>query len=104
MLQINTLRQDAAHVKERLAVKHFPDLSLVDKIIGLDDERKKLQLSFEQLQSKVNSSSKEIGQLIAKGQKEDAASARQLVAGYKSQINELNISLQKRKSNCRKNW
>lgn len=93
MLQINILRQDAAHVKERLAVKHFPDLSLVDKIIGLDDERKKLQLSFEQLQSKVNSSSKEIGQLIAKGQKEDAASARQLVAGYKSQINELNIKL-----------
>lgn len=93
MLQINILRQDVAHVKERLAVKHFPDLSLVDKIIALDDERKRLQLSFEQLQSKVNSSSKEIGQLIAKGQKEAAASAKQLVAGYKSQISDLNIKL-----------
>lgn len=93
MLQISILRQDAAHVKERLAVKHFSDLSLVDEIIALDDERKKLQLSFEQLQSKVNGSSKEIGQLIAKGQKEAAASARQLVAGYKSQISDLNSKL-----------
>lgn len=93
MLQINILRQDVDHVKERLAVKHFSDLSLVDKIIALDDERKKLQLSFEQLQSKVNSSSKEIGQLISKGQKEAAAAAKQLVAGYKLQISDLNSKL-----------
>src|SRR5690606_4760864 len=93
MLQVNTIRQDIARVKERLAVKNFSDPGLVDKIIALDDERKKLQSDFETLQSKVNSSSKAIGQLIAKGQKDEAENAKKTVAGYKLQISDLNEKL-----------
>ncbi|MCC6287066.1 MAG: serine--tRNA ligase [Chitinophagaceae bacterium] len=86
MLQVNTIRQNTAWVKERLAVKHFADISLVDKIIELDDARKKLQLAFDTAQAAVNSSSKSIGQLIAKGQKEEAEKAKQEVAANKQQI------------------
>ena len=93
MLQINIIRQDVARVKERLAVKHFSNPGLVDKIIALDDERKKLQTDSETLQFKVNSSSKAIGQLIAKGQKDEAENAKKAVAGYKLQISDLNEKL-----------
>ncbi|MFT3949794.1 MAG: serine--tRNA ligase [Agriterribacter sp.] len=86
MLQVNTIRQNTAWVKERLAVKHFADISLVDKIIELDDTRKKLQLAFDTAQAAVNSGSKSIGQLIAKGQKEEAEKAKQEVAANKQQI------------------
>ena len=93
MLQVNIIRQDVARVKERLAVKQFSDPGLVDKIIALDDERKKLQSDFENLQSKVNSNSKTIGQLIAKGQNDEAENAKKTVAGYKLQISDLNEKL-----------
>lgn len=86
MLQVNTIRQNTAWVKERLAIKHFADISLVDTIIALDDERKKLQLAFDTAQAAVNSSSKSIGQLIARGQKEEAEKAKQEVAANKQQI------------------
>ncbi|MFT4016606.1 MAG: serine--tRNA ligase [Agriterribacter sp.] len=93
MLQVNTIRQNTAWVKERLAVKHFADIRLVDKIIELDDTRKKLQLAFDTAQSAVNSSSKSIGQLIAKGQKEEAEKAKQAVAANKQQITTISEQL-----------
>lgn len=93
MLQINTIRQNTAWVKERLAVKHFADISLVDKIIELDDTRKKLQLAFDTAQAAINSSSKSIGQLIAKGQKEEAEKAKQAVAANKQQITTISEQL-----------
>ena len=69
MLQVQVLRQDPQLVKDRLSVKHFADIELVDNIVGLDDERKRLQLEFDNNQAKVNTASKEIGVLIGKGNK-----------------------------------
>src|ERR1700755_3047853 len=79
MLQISYIRQNPALVKERLAVKYFTETDLVDRIIALDDEKRKLQLDSENTQSKANNLSKEIGQLMAKGQKEEAAAKKQEV-------------------------
>lgn len=84
MLQIQALRQNPQAVKEKLAVKHFAETSLVDEIISLDDERKKLQLESDTTQSKINAASKEIGQLMAKGQKEDAEAKKQEVTAHKN--------------------
>ena len=83
MLQLQVLRQNPPAVKERLAVKNFAQTQLVDEIIALDDERKKLQLDFDNNQAKVNSTSKEIGALMAKGQKEEAEEKKQEVAALK---------------------
>jgi seryl-tRNA synthetase len=77
MLQINFIRQDPALVKERLAIKYFAETHLVDEIIALDDEKRKLQVESESIQSRANAISKEIGQLFAKGQKDDAAVRKQ---------------------------
>ena len=61
MLQLQVLRQQTEEVKKKLAIKHFADSGLVDTILSLDDQRKKLQLEFDNNQAKVNSASKEIG-------------------------------------------
>ncbi len=87
MLQLQVLRQNPQGVKDKLAVKHFAEPQLVDEIIALDDERKKLQLEFDNNQAKVNSTSKEIGALMAKGQKEEAETKKQEVATLKSHFN-----------------
>ena len=72
MLQVNVLRNNPEWVKERLAVKNFKQLELVDEIIQLDDERKKIQSEYDNTQSKVNAASKEIGKLMGQGKKEEA--------------------------------
>lgn len=86
MLQLQVLRQNSGWVKERLAIKHFTETGLVDTILSLDELRKRLQLEFDNTQAKVNSASKDIGQLMAKGQKEEAESKKQEVAALKSSL------------------
>jgi seryl-tRNA synthetase len=86
MLQLQALRQNPGQVKERLAIKHFAETGLVDTILSLDDQRKKFQLEFDNTQAKVNSTSKEIGALMAKGQKEEAEAKKQEVATLKSAL------------------
>ena len=66
MLQVNFLRQNTDLAKKKLAIKHFANVDLVDEVIALDDQRKQLQAAFDDLQSKVNAASKEIGGFMAK--------------------------------------
>ncbi len=86
MLQVNVLRQKKEWVKERLALKNFKQLELVDRIISLDDERKKLQADFDSLQSKINAASKDIGKLMAAGNKLAAEQLKADVATWKSSL------------------
>lgn len=83
MLQLAFIRQNRDLVKERLAVKHFADVNLVDQIIDLDEQRRKTQLENDELAAKVNAASKEIGMLMAKGKKEEAEAKKAEVGQYK---------------------
>lgn len=83
MLQLAFIRQNRDLVKERLAVKHFADVNLVDQIIELDEQRRKTQLENDELAAKVNAASKEIGMLMGKGQKEEAEAKKAEVAQHK---------------------
>src|SRR5437868_7052313 len=85
MLQINYIRQNTALVKERLSVKHFADVSLVDKLLELDEQVRKLKTESESLQSTINAGSKEIGMLMGKGEKEQAEAKKQEIAQHKAQ-------------------
>lgn len=89
MLQVSVLRAAPEVVKQRLAKKNFKELQLVDTIVQLDDDRKKLQASFDDTQAKVNAVSKEIGMLMAKGDKAGAEAIKQNVAGWKQELEPL---------------
>ena len=86
MLQINFIKSNKEEVIERLRVKKFSDTNLVNRIIELDDERKKLQFEFDETQSKINGASKEIGQLMAARKKEAAEEKKTEVAALKSSL------------------
>lgn len=89
MLQVNFLRQNTELAKKKLAIKHFANLNLVDEVIAIDDQRKLLQASFDDIQSKVNAASKEIGGHMAKGEKDKADALKNEVAEWKKQIEPL---------------
>jgi len=86
MLQLAVLRNNPEKVKERLAHKNFKETELVDQVIALDDERKKLSLQYDDTKGKINAASKEIGQLMAKGQKEEAETRKKDVEGFKDTL------------------
>ena len=93
MLQVSYLRQNKEIAKQKLNIKHFAHLDLVDSVIAMDDQRKQLQASFDEMQAKVNTASKEIGALMAKGEKELAEKLKNEVAGLKTQLEPLKIKM-----------
>jgi seryl-tRNA synthetase len=93
MLQVTYLRQHTQLAKDLLAVKHFSNLDLVDQVIAMDDQRKRVQASFDDLQSKVNAASKEIGNHMAKGEKEQAETLKQNVGAWKLALDPLKIEM-----------
>ncbi len=93
MLQLTVLRQNAAFVKERLAAKYFSNVTLVDEILSLDEQVRKLKVDSETLQATANAASKEIGQLMGKGEKEKAEAKKQEVASIKASIQQLSEQL-----------
>jgi seryl-tRNA synthetase len=93
MLQIALIRQQPDFVKERLRVKNFDASVAIDSILLLDEKRKKLQLELESAQAGLNSISKEIGQLMAKGEKTKADEKKQEVASIKSGLSPLQEAL-----------
>ena len=86
MLTMAILRQDPDGVKQKLHKKHFAPVEIVDYVIGLDDRRKKLQLDCDNMLAQINAASKEIGQLMAKGQRDEAEAKKQEVSVLKEEL------------------
>jgi seryl-tRNA synthetase len=89
MLDITLLRKDLNQVVARLETRKSPQVFLnVDAFTALESERKTIQMRTEALQAQRNSSSKQIGQLKAKGPagavEVDAVMAQ--VAGIKDEL------------------
>lgn len=93
MLQVNLIRQNAEEVKRRLAVKNFAAINLVDEIIALDEERKKLVFQFDETKAGINAASKEIGQLMSRGEKEKADAKRKNVEQLKEKLTPVETEL-----------
>ncbi|NIG52886.1 serine--tRNA ligase [Chitinophaga sp. Cy-1792] len=93
MLQVPFIRQNKELVLERLALKNFKEINLVDEVIALDDKRKKLTLEYDETQAQVNSLSKEIGKLMATGNKEAGEEMRAKVNALKERLAPVNEEL-----------
>ena len=87
MLDIQLLRKDLDSVVTRLQTRKNPQQFLnVDAFTGLESERKTLQTRTEELQSKRNQLSKQVGMLMGKGEKEAAEAAKAEVNAMKAEL------------------
>lgn len=89
MLQLNYIRENRDTVIERLAVKHFKEIGLVDEIISLDEDRRKIQAESDALSGEANAAAKQIGDLMRQGKKEEAEAVKSQSSGYKEQVKQL---------------
>lgn len=69
MLQVNYIRENREKVLERLGVRHFKQVELVDQIISVDEERRSTQVSLDNLLAEANTAAKQIGELMRSGKK-----------------------------------
>lgn len=88
MIDIKLIRENPELVKENIK-KKFQDhkLTLVDEVIELDKQSRELTLLCDDLRMKRNSKSKEIGNLMSQGKKEEAEK-------IKAEVNEINAKLE----------
>ena len=90
MIDIRFLRENPEVVKENIR-KKFQDekLPLVDEVIALDAERRATQQQVDDLKANRNKISKQIGQLMAQGKKDEAEAVKAEVANEGAKIEEL---------------
>src|ERR1019366_8626942 len=93
MLPIHLFRTNKELILEGLKKKNFKEPELVDKIINIDERRRALQVENDNLAASVNSASKSIGQLMAKGEKEKAEEMKAVVAQNKERVREVGEQL-----------
>jgi len=89
MIDIALIRENADIVKDNIRKKFQDDkIPLVDKVIHLDQEFRKLKTSGDDLRSKRNTISKEIGALMSCGKTEEAELAKAEVKEIGEKISE----------------
>ena len=87
MIDIKFLRENPELVKENIK-KKFQDhkLGLIDEVIELDGKNRKVKLNGDELRSKRNTLSSEIGNLMRQGKKDEAEK-------IKAEVQEINNEL-----------
>ena len=103
MLDINLLRNDPDKVRENIR-KKFQDekLPLVDEVISMDREYRNAQQQADALRNKRKTLSKQIGGLLAKGEKEEAEKVKADVAAAAEQLAALEVKEEELKAEIRK--
>lgn len=90
MLDIKFVRENPDAVKENIRKKFQDDkLPLVDEVIMLDGERRGVQSRADELRANRNKLSKEIGNLMAQGKKEEGMALREQVKAQADELDKL---------------
>ena len=90
MLDRKFLRTNPEAVKENIRKKFQDDkLPLVDEVIELDKQYRECKTKADELRSKVNKISKQIGGLMAKGEKEEAEKVKAEVKAINKELEDL---------------
>ncbi|KGN98140.1 seryl-tRNA synthetase [Porphyromonas gingivicanis] len=88
MLTIKNIVEAPEEIIKKLAVKHFDAQEVISQVMALDLERKRAQQAKDTLLSEQKLRAKQIGDLMKKGEKEQAEALRLEVAQLKERSKE----------------
>jgi seryl-tRNA synthetase len=88
MLDLNYVRENIDKVRAALESRHF-DPTALDAFTEADAERRRVISESDQLNAQRNASSREIGNLMKEGKRDEAEARRAEVSGLKDRIAEL---------------
>lgn len=93
MLELSLIRDNRQEVIDRLKVKNFRDLHLVDEIIETDASRRQIQKRLDDLLAESNRAAREIGIFFKSGRGEEANELKEQTVVWKQQTKELGEQL-----------
>jgi seryl-tRNA synthetase len=93
MLQLAVLRERPEYVVRRLAVKNLDAQSLVDQILSIDEDRRKVQVELDNLLNQQNTIAKQVGELYKSGKKAEGDDLKNKSAALKQTVQELSEKL-----------
>lgn len=94
MLQLTYIKENKAKIVQGLQKRRFKDaLQRIDEVLSIDTDRRKTQAKLDQVLAESNIISKEIGELMKTGRKDEAASAKNKTAELKAESKALGESL-----------
>ncbi len=95
MLQIAVIRENRDQVIAALAKRNMDAVTLVDTVLDLDEKRRATQVALDNVLAESNLLSKEIGDLMKSGQKEQATALKEKSTSFKEQTSQLKEALEK---------
>lgn len=96
MIDIKFLRENPDAVKENLKKKYQEQkIELVDEVIELDKKNRAAKTRADELRSKRNVISKQIGVLMSQGKKEEAEEIKKQVASLAKELADLEVEEEK---------
>ncbi len=89
MITLRYIQENPGEVIEKLAKKQFDAREIVGSIVELTEAKNQTQVQADKARAEMNALSRDIGQLMRTGKKQEAEEARQRTAELKEQIREL---------------
>lgn len=92
MLDIRIIRENPDYVKERVRLRGGDHWKLVDKVLECDEKRRSAETEKQALSQERNVTSKQIGQLMKEGRREEAEALKQRMCTVGERIRELDAA------------
>ncbi len=89
MLQIQQIRENTTEIKQRLNKRNPKFAAVVDEVLKVDEETRKIKQTLEANLSEANQLAKKIGELMKGGQKAEAEELKSKTAALKEQSKQL---------------
>lgn len=95
MLEVNYIRNHTAEVKERLSKRGLKaeEIAAVDRVLLLDEDRKKYQFENDNILSQIKKASDSIGALYKEGKRDEAEQAKSAVSELKEKSGALQAKM-----------
>lgn len=94
MLTLQFIRDNKEEVLERLSIKNFNNTALIDEVLQLDEQRRRLQKEHDELLAETNALAKEIGNLFKSAKSAEADALKTRNSEIKEQAKELSVQLE----------
>lgn len=89
MLDLQFIRENPEIVREAIRIKKAGDVSVVDALLAVDEQRRTATTALQEAQTELNTASKQIGELMREGRRDEANAVKEQTNILKQRVKEL---------------
>ena len=94
MIELTYIRSQPEEVKQRLSIKNFKEVFLIDEVIAIDIERRNIQKSLDDVLAQSNELATTVGKLFKEGKTTEAEEIKKQSVLLKENSNQYKLQLE----------